>query len=129
MRARELLQRLRLEGFGLTVDGDRLIVTPASALTDDRRLQIRLHKPELLALLSEWRDEAQREVYPARTCADCQHHGRHRSCLEPVAAGLLTEAAGHGIVWPEPGRAATCSAFSARLAPMADETSKQGVTQ
>jgi len=51
MSAAELLQRLRLEGFGLTVDGDRLIVTPGSELTDEFREAIRTAKPALLRIL------------------------------------------------------------------------------
>jgi len=42
----------------------------------------------------------------ARACTGCQHYSRRRTCLEPVAAGLLTVAEGFGIVWPEPARAA-----------------------
>lgn len=108
MGAADLLQRLRLEGFGLTVDGNRLIVTPATELTDDRRVQIRLHKPELLALVSGWPDEAQREGNPARTCARCRHRLRLGTCGEPMIAGLLTEEQGFSIVWPERAYAATC---------------------
>jgi len=56
-------------------------------------------------------------LVPVVACADCQHYGRHRTCAEPVAAGLLTESEGFGIVWPEPERAATCSGFAARVPP------------
>ena len=51
MSAAELLQRLRLESFVLTVDGTRLIVSPGSELTDERRALIRQHKPALLRIL------------------------------------------------------------------------------
>lgn len=51
-----------------------------------------------------------------RTCADCRHRLRPRTCGEPVAAGLFTAAHGFGIVWPEPDHAATCPAFAARIA-------------
>ena len=49
-----------------------------------------------------------------QTCAGCRHIGRRRTCLEPVAAGLLTQAQGFGIVWPSEGHGATCVAFGLR---------------
>ncbi len=49
-----------------------------------------------------------------QTCAGCRHFGRRRTCLEPVAAGLLTQAQGFGIVWPPEGHGATCVAFGLR---------------
>jgi len=61
-------------------------------------------------------------AWVARACTDCQHFGRRRTCLEPVAAGLLTVAEGFGIVWPEPARAATCNGFAARAAITRDAT-------
>ena len=111
MGAADLLQRLRVEGFGLTVDGNCLIVTPATELTDDRRVQIRLHKPELLALLADWPDEAQREDDPERSCTNCRHRLKPGTCSQPIAAGLLTAAEGFGIVWPAQDYGATCAAF------------------
>ena len=114
MSAADLLQRLRLEGFGLTVDGNRLIVTPGSELTDARRALIRQHKLALLVLLSEWPDEAQHEDDDERTCANCRHRLRLGTCGEPITAGLLTEKRGFGIVWPDPGHAATCPAWVAK---------------
>ncbi len=47
----------------------------------------------------------------APTCAGCRHFGRRRTCLEPVAAGLLTETEGFGIVWPPEGHGASCPAY------------------
>jgi len=114
MSAADLLQRLRLEGFGLTVNGNCLIVTPGSELTDARRALIRQHKLELLVLLTEWPSEAQGEDEPARTCANCQHRLKPGTCAEPIVAGLLTEERGYGIAWPEPAHAATCPAWAAR---------------
>jgi hypothetical protein len=48
----------------------------------------------------------------ARACTGCQHFGRHRTCLEPVAAGLLNMAEGFGIVWPLAGHAITCPSYT-----------------
>lgn len=50
----------------------------------------------------------------AESCAGCRHFGRRSTCLEPVAAGLLSEAQGFGIVWPPKGYAAGCHAFSGK---------------
>lgn len=78
-----------------------------------------LSRPEAeaaaLALLAD--DEVSARV--ARACAECRHFGRRRTCLEPVAAGLLTEAQGFGIVWPGSVHAAGCAAFSNKAAPAA----------
>ena len=56
-----------------------------------------------------------------RSCADCQHLTRVSTCLEPVAAGLLTEAEGFGIVRPPAAHAASCAAFSASTPSKAQE--------
>ena len=47
-------------------------------------------------------------------CPDCQQLLRHGTCAEPVAAGLLTEAEGFGIVWPPAGYAETCASYSSK---------------
>lgn len=47
-----LLSSLLERGVSLARDGDRLTVSGASALTDDDRQAIRLHKPRLLEMLS-----------------------------------------------------------------------------
>ena len=52
MDARDLLARL--DGLGVTVaaDGDRLLIRPASMLTDELRAELRAAKPAVLALLA-----------------------------------------------------------------------------
>jgi len=52
MGARELLHNLADAGLSVTADGDRLVIRPASKLTDDMRTALRQAKPELLALLA-----------------------------------------------------------------------------
>lgn len=47
-----LLSTLADRGITLARDGDRLTVSGASALTDDDRAAIRLHKPRLLEMLA-----------------------------------------------------------------------------
>ncbi len=49
--AAHLLADLRAAGFSLVAEGDRLLVSPASRLTDELRRTIREHKPDLLACL------------------------------------------------------------------------------
>lgn len=53
MGARDLLASLAGAGVSVTAEGDRLLIRPASRLTDDQRAALRLAKPELLALLAE----------------------------------------------------------------------------
>ena len=133
MGAAALLQQVRAAGFTLDLADGKLLVTPASMLTDELRAALRASKPEVLALLAaehgtkaeaiEERasivefdrglSRAEAEV-AARQCVDCEFFGRHRTCLEPVAAGLLTQAEGFGIVWPPAGHADTCAAFNGK---------------
>lgn len=40
-----------------------------------------------------------------RSCTDCRHLSRVKTCTAPVDAGLLPT---FGIVWPEPSRGAVC---------------------
>ncbi len=53
MGARDLLSDLADAGLSVTVEGDRLVVRPASRLTDDLRSALREAKSELLMLLAE----------------------------------------------------------------------------
>jgi TubC N-terminal docking domain len=53
MGARELVAELSRAGVALQVDGDCLVIRPASKLTDNMRAAVRAARPELLALLSE----------------------------------------------------------------------------
>lgn len=52
MGARDLLHDLLTAGFTLALADGKLLVTPASMLTDDLRAALRASKPELLALLA-----------------------------------------------------------------------------
>lgn len=53
MGARELLSDLAGAGLSITADGDRLVIRPASKLTDPMRAALRDAKPKLLALLRD----------------------------------------------------------------------------
>jgi hypothetical protein len=55
MCARDLLAALTGAGLTITADGDRLVLRPASMLTQEMRDTLRLAKAELLALLRESR--------------------------------------------------------------------------
>jgi cytochrome c peroxidase len=52
MGARDLLADLAGAGLRITADGDRLVIRPASKLTDAMRAALRAQKPEVLALLA-----------------------------------------------------------------------------
>jgi hypothetical protein len=53
MGARELLAELQERGMTVVAKGDRLVIRPASKLTDDTRNALRAAKPELLVLLAD----------------------------------------------------------------------------
>jgi hypothetical protein len=112
MGARDLLDRLLADGFTLDAADGTLLVTPASRLTDALRVALRASKPDLLALVAEALPRPARTGPVAVACTGCQHFGRYGTCLQPVAAGLLTEAEGFGIVWPGPTHAASCPSFN-----------------
>ena len=129
MGAADLLVQVRSAGITLDVADGQLRVRPASKLTDALRDALRACKPELIELIERraldapmTRNNPTKSTTPTtadlsaatQNCTGCQHYGRRHTCLEPVRAGLLTEAEGFGIVWPEPGRADTCPAWAAR---------------
>lgn len=60
MGARELLADLKGEGLSVTAEGDRLVIRPASKLTDDMRAALREAKPALLELLAGEAETARR---------------------------------------------------------------------
>lgn len=141
MGVADLLQHLRAAGFTLDVANGKLLVKPASMLTDDLRVTLTASKPEVLALLAAER-EADKEAFDERAaimefdgglpradaeraaclCIECEHFGRRRTCLEPVAARLMRS--GFGIRWPDPTRAATCPAFRAKAPAEAPDRSE-----
>ena len=123
MGARDLLSSLAGAGLSVTVEAGRLVIRPASKLTDDMREALRAAKPQLLALPAE--DQAQVDQSDgqaavstrARTCARCAHLTRRKTCTEPAAAGLdpppglQPGADWFGIRWPAMAYGATCPAF------------------
>jgi tubulysin polyketide synthase-like protein len=53
MTAPAFIESFAARGFSFLADGGKLIVSPASALTDEDRQAIREHKAELLDLLAD----------------------------------------------------------------------------
>ena len=122
MGAAELLVQVQAAGLVVVVARGKLLVSPASMLTDDLRAALRASKPDLIELLALQPADQQTEsavdqphhALADRTCADCMHLGRHGTCLVPVSAGLLTQAEGFGIVWQPASYGAGCAAFTGK---------------
>ena len=64
MGAADLLAHLQGAGFALSVTDNRVVIRPASMLTDNIRAEVRQAKPELLALLGNQRDTETIELAP-----------------------------------------------------------------
>jgi hypothetical protein len=89
MAAAELLRGLRQAGFDVTVADNRVVVRPASRLTDRQRLALLTHKTHVLALL----------VAPPADdrvkCTGCKfYRARLHRCARHRAAGLSTHEVG-----------------------------------
>ncbi len=52
MSAQTVLDRFRSEGIEVRLDGDGLLLKPASRLNDELRVEVRRHKAEILTLLA-----------------------------------------------------------------------------
>lgn len=51
--AMRAMNRMRVAGFALELDGPALVVSPADRLSESQRAFIRAHKPALVALLQD----------------------------------------------------------------------------
>jgi len=51
MSVTETIQKIEAAGFHLAVDGADLVVTPPGKLSDQQRLFLKAHKPEIIAAL------------------------------------------------------------------------------
>ena len=65
--ARSVFLLLHVEGLSLAVEGDRLAVRPASALTDDLRELIRSHRDDLIRLTVDGADGFDPRRFPETT--------------------------------------------------------------
>jgi len=71
MSARELLAQLEADDVRLTIEGDRLVLNaPKGWLSPARIEEIRPHKPELLAILSERRGQLASAEVPEKDSFD-----------------------------------------------------------
>ena len=115
MGAAELLRDLSGAGFALIAVDGKLLVTPASRLTDRLRDELRACKPQLIDLLTLQTHHS----HPAEGCRcnDCRHLLPRGTCARPIEAGLITAAEGYGLAWPPEGHGFSCPAFEGQQAP------------
>ncbi len=64
MSALNLYHNLIVQGFKLSINGDKIELVPASRLTDSQRTAIKQHKSELLLLLAVNDQETLKETDP-----------------------------------------------------------------
>lgn len=57
MDAATLLHELQAEGFTIRADGGRLILSPAGRLGERRKALVREHKPALLAIIAQGKEQ------------------------------------------------------------------------
>lgn len=133
MTAHELFAELTNSGLDVTAEGDRLIVRPASRLTDAMRAKLRSAKAELLAVLEgvDGKPTAQVTTEPRRervgdlddrvVCTGCRHY-RAGYCLNHRRAGLAAPEVGRALAaLPQhcPGfKASGCSKVMADRRPL-----------
>lgn len=85
---------LRDQGFSVRVTGQRIVVSPASALTPDHRKYIKLHRLELLAEVAANDGETRRAAWDVTIPG----YGKRRMIGEPCTrAEALAHARG---IWP-----------------------------
>ena len=90
MGAVDLLAHLQGAGFALRAEAGKLVVTPASALTDEARLSIRQHRDALIDALTEARVEP---AISAATLSPTQPYTLAQVLPDAAQAGPMDEAA------------------------------------
>lgn len=88
MGAPDLLNHLRASGISVRVEGDKLMVTPASSVTPDVRGHIRTHKTALVALLSKPPERANQSANPLMSFA--QSESCHRGGWDDAEISAFT---------------------------------------
>ena len=89
MGARELLHELVGAGFSVEAAGDKLVIRPASKLTDELRAGLRQAKPELLALLSDPEVESARAAMHRLGYCDAEAEAQLQAVLQSVPAATV----------------------------------------
>ena len=90
MGAIDLLSHLQGAGFALRAEAGKLVVTPASALTDEARLSIRQHRDALIDALTEARGES---AVAAAVVGQSQPHKLAQALPDVAQADAKDEAA------------------------------------
>ena len=117
MTATELLTTLRAHSFDVTAEDGRVLVGPASRLTDDLRRAIRTHKPALLALLAQAHAPPEPSLLGAAGRATPgPPRGICKDCGAPAADGLLFHCVtcADERYWANPDRQPTVAEILAR---------------
>jgi hypothetical protein len=105
--ASELLSQLRRDGFSVLPDGDRVLIEPASKLTEELRATIRANKPALLKALSTLERRRARvirelqENAELRVAFDALNTPLKPGAGEPVSIVFAIRSPTHGIVSAE----------------------------
>lgn len=86
---------LRDQGFSVRVTGQRIVVSPASALTPDHRKYIKLHRIELLAEVAANDGEARRAAWDVLIPG----YGKRRMIGQPCTRAEAL--AGARLTWPD----------------------------
>ncbi len=94
MGARDLLHDMLAAGFTLEVAGEKLLVTPASNLTDDMREALRACKPELLELLAGGNAHRLAQERPYRP-SPAQGNAAHADAWDDAAIARFHARTGH----------------------------------
>lgn len=89
MDARALLHQLESLGITVAIDAGRLLVRPASALTEAHRLALRATKLEILALLADLGDSSRLEEFEERAAIMEFDGGLTRADAERAALELI----------------------------------------
>jgi hypothetical protein len=93
MTANDLYHDLILQGFSLSVNGERLTLSPSSQLTDDLRAKIRTYKAGLMALLVTSYHALKSEVKPViqETVRQLDEVSTNGVNLKPTTDNLASE--------------------------------------
>lgn len=113
MTATDLYRSLKEESFSIRNDAGRLLVSPASKLSDEQRLAIKKHREDLLRLASDQESSFRKDCWALFDraeflVADIMHHcnanrdlGKLQAAVDALAA-ILPEGRGADPNWQWP---------------------------